>query len=163
MHVMREAWPSCSMSFTIHFGDKSAIPFLQELARVTHREAQRSSRKFYLIAESDLNDPRLIRPEAMGGLGLDAQWADHDQIGNRLLGDRLTGTIDFESLKLSAATVILSPFIPLLFMGEEYGEEGPFKYFVSHTMEELREAVRQGRKREFEGFKLGARNARPMR
>ena len=77
---------------------------------------------------------------------------NHDQIGNRLCGDRLSRLVDFEALKLAAGAVILSPYIPLLFMGEEYGEESPFAYFVSHTDEKLIEAVRRGRREEFKSF-----------
>jgi maltooligosyltrehalose trehalohydrolase len=77
---------------------------------------------------------------------------NHDQVGNRMLGDRLTKLASFEALKLAAGTVILSPNIPLLFMGEEYGEEAPFLYFVSHSDTNLIEAVRQGRKEEFKAF-----------
>ncbi|HJX27166.1 MAG TPA: malto-oligosyltrehalose trehalohydrolase [Thermoanaerobaculia bacterium] len=77
---------------------------------------------------------------------------NHDQTGNRMKGDRLTSLASFESLKLAAATVILSPFIPLLFMGEEYGEPAPFLYFISHSDKGLVEAVRAGRKEEFAGF-----------
>jgi maltooligosyltrehalose trehalohydrolase len=77
---------------------------------------------------------------------------NHDQVGNRLLGERLAVLVDFGSLKLAAACVLLSPFVPLLFMGEEYGELAPFRYFVSHTDPELVEAVRKGRAAEFEGF-----------
>src|SRR5919109_192996 len=77
---------------------------------------------------------------------------NHDQVGNRLLGDRLTHSVCFESLKLAAATVILSPFIPLIFMGEEYGETAPFPYFISHSDADLIEAVRRGRRAEFAAF-----------
>jgi maltooligosyltrehalose trehalohydrolase len=77
---------------------------------------------------------------------------DHDQIGNRRLGDRLSQTLSVEQLKLAAGTVLLSPFIPMLFMGEEYAESAPFQYFVSHGDAELIEAVRRGRKEEFERF-----------
>jgi maltooligosyltrehalose trehalohydrolase len=63
--------------------------------------------------------------------------------------------VSFEALKLAAAVVLLSPNIPLLFMGEEYGEEAPFQYFVSHSDPELIEAVRRGRKEEFAGFHWG--------
>jgi len=199
--------------------DCSALPFLQELARVTHRRSEELNRRFYLFAESDLNDPRLISPEVSGGLGLDAQWSDdfhhalhvlltgeregyyedfgeleplaralrhgyaytgqysrfrkrrhgnlprlnsvrqfvvfsqnHDQIGNRLKGERLSNLADLEALKLAAGAVLLSPFIPLLFMGEEYGERAPFQYVISHTDPELVEAVRQGRREEFASF-----------
>lgn len=199
--------------------DNSAFPFLQELAQVTQRRAESLNRRFYLIAESDLNDARVISPQALGGFGLDAQWNDdfhhclhvlltgessgyyadfkgvdlfgkvfqhgfaytgqysrfrkrrhgnlprsssakqfvvcsqnHDQIGNRLKGERLSALASYEGLKLAAATVLLSPFIPLLFMGEEYGESAPFQYVVSHTSPELVEAVCQGRSKEFSGF-----------
>jgi len=199
--------------------DSSAYPFLQELADAVHRRAAELNRSIYVIAESDLNDVRLIRSPELGGYGLDAEWADdlhhalhtlltgeregyyedfgrlrdletafttahvydgrysayrkrrhgnssaglppskfvvctqnHDQIGNRRLGERLSRLVSFESLKLAAAAVLLSPYIPLLFMGEEYGETAPFQYFVSHSDEKLVEAVREGRRREFEAF-----------
>ncbi len=77
---------------------------------------------------------------------------NHDQVGNRMLGERLSGVVSFDALKLAAASVILSPFLPLLFMGEEYGETAPFLYFVSHSDPGLIEAVRKGRKEEFEAF-----------
>jgi maltooligosyltrehalose trehalohydrolase len=77
---------------------------------------------------------------------------NHDQVGNRMQGDRLTGMVSFEKQKLAAGLVLLSPFIPLIFMGEEYGETAPFLYFVSHTDPELVEAVRKGRRREFAAF-----------
>ncbi|MBX6363410.1 MAG: malto-oligosyltrehalose trehalohydrolase, partial [Gemmatimonadetes bacterium] len=195
--------------------DLSARPFLAALGRAVHGLAARLGRPAYLIAESDLNDPRLVTPVEDGGYGLDAQWADdfhhalhalltgerggyyqdygtvedlarafrtgfvytgqysryrgrrhgarpvsipaerfvvfaqnHDQIGNRALAERLSSLVPFEGLKLAAATVLLSPFLPLLFMGEEYGETAPFLYFVSHTDPALIEAVRRGRKAE---------------
>ncbi|MDH5768152.1 MAG: malto-oligosyltrehalose trehalohydrolase [Nitrospirota bacterium] len=77
---------------------------------------------------------------------------NHDQVGNRLSGNRLSATQSLEKLKLAAGVVILSPFIPLLFMGEEYGEKSPFQYFVSHSDEDLIEAVRKGRRDEFASF-----------
>ncbi|MGE0481476.1 MAG: malto-oligosyltrehalose trehalohydrolase [Phycisphaerae bacterium] len=77
---------------------------------------------------------------------------NHDQIGNRALGERLSTLIDFESLKLAAGATLLSPFVPLLFMGEECGERAPFHYFVSHSDEALAAAVRKGRREEFAGF-----------
>ena len=196
--------------------DFSALHFLQELAYAVHAQAERLNRRIYVIAESDLNDARLVRSQELGGYGLDAQWNDdfhhalhtlltrertgyyadfgriqdlakafaegfvysgaysparhrrhgntskticaskfvvfaqnHDQVGNRLKGDRLTTLVSFEGLKLAAAVVLLSPFIPLLFMGEEYGETAPFPYFVSHSDPGLREAVRRGRRQEF--------------
>lgn len=77
---------------------------------------------------------------------------NHDQIGNRVMGDRLTTLVDYETLKLCAGAVLLSPYVPLLFMGEEYAETNPFQYFISHTDPNLVEAVREGRKREFAYF-----------
>jgi maltooligosyltrehalose trehalohydrolase len=77
---------------------------------------------------------------------------NHDQVGNRARSERLAGLVDFDSLKLAAAAVCLSPFLPLLFMGEEYGEEAPFQYFVSHSDPALIESVRKGRQEEFAAF-----------
>lgn len=77
---------------------------------------------------------------------------NHDQVGNRAQGERLAQLVSFESLKLAAGLLLLSPFVPLLFMGEEYGETAPFQYFVSHTDEELIEKVRAGRRSEFQEF-----------
>ena len=77
---------------------------------------------------------------------------NHDQVGNRALGERLTALVEFESLKLAAGINLLSPFAPLLFMGEEYGETAPFQYFTSHGDPELVEAVRRGRREEFADF-----------
>jgi maltooligosyltrehalose trehalohydrolase len=77
---------------------------------------------------------------------------NHDQVGNRILGDRLSQLVSFDALKVAAAALFLAPNIPLLFMGEEYAEEAPFLYFVSHTDPELIAAVRTGRKQEFAHF-----------
>jgi maltooligosyltrehalose trehalohydrolase len=199
--------------------DSSAEPFLEELALTVRDHRERLNRRIYLIAESDLNDSRLLRSRALGGYGLDAQWNDdfhhalhtlltsertgyyqdfglcrdltkafrsgfvysgeysgyrkrrhgndssaipahrmvvfsqnHDQVGNRMLGDRLSSMVSLEGLKLAAGVVILSPFLPLLFMGEEYGETSPFPYFVSHSDPYLIEATRQGRRQEFASF-----------
>jgi maltooligosyltrehalose trehalohydrolase len=199
--------------------DTSAHPFLRELAERVHARARETGRSVHLIAESDLGDPRVIRPARTGGYDMDAQWLDdfhhalhtlltgesdgyyadfggaevlarsfregfaytgqyshfrkrrhgapapdarpeqfvvfaqnHDQVGNRFRGDRLAATLGLEQLKLAAATVLLSPFTPLLFMGEEYGETAPFPYFVSHLDAGLVEAVRTGRREEFAAF-----------
>ncbi|HSN05046.1 MAG TPA: malto-oligosyltrehalose trehalohydrolase [Nitrospira sp.] len=199
--------------------DFSARHILQELADAVHAEAERAGRMVFVIAESDLNDARVICPPAMGGFGLDGQWNDdfhhalrvtltgerkgyyqdfdglvdlaaalrdgfvyqgrrsayrrrrhgnssracsssqfvvfaqnHDQVGNRALGDRLSTQIPFDALKVATALVLLSPNIPLLFMGEEYGETAPFQYFIEHGDPQLIEAVRQGRRREFSHF-----------
>jgi maltooligosyltrehalose trehalohydrolase len=77
---------------------------------------------------------------------------NHDQVGNRLFGERLTELVSFEQLKLAAALVLLSPCQPLLFMGEEYGETARYQFFTSHGDAELIEAVRRGRKEEFARF-----------
>ena len=77
---------------------------------------------------------------------------NHDQVGNRRLGERLSSLVSFEALKLAAGVVLLSPFIPLLFMGEEYGETSPLQFFVSHLDLGLIEAVRRGRREEFAAF-----------
>jgi maltooligosyltrehalose trehalohydrolase len=199
--------------------DTSAVTFLEDLAKKVHRQSERLNRRCHLIAESDLNNARLILPRAIGGYGLDAQWSDdfhhslhvlltgekhgyysdfggteflaqvlrdgyayvnkysphrgrrhgnsprlaqsrqfvvcsrnHDQVGNRANGERFSQLVSFEQLKLAAGTVILSPFIPMLFMGEEYGEEAPFQYFTSHGDPALAEAVRKGRRQEFAAF-----------
>ncbi len=77
---------------------------------------------------------------------------NHDQVGNRAQGERLSQLVCFESLKLAAGLLLLSPFVPLLFMGEEYGETAPFQYFVSHGDKDLIENVRRGRRDEFQQF-----------
>ena len=77
---------------------------------------------------------------------------NHDQVGNRMLGERTSELVSFEMQKLMAGAVLVSPYIPMLFMGEEYSEPHPFLYFVSHTDPELAEAVRKGRKAEFSAF-----------
>ncbi len=200
--------------------DASARTFLQELAERVEEFSRDMGRSFLLIAESNLNDTRLIRRREMGGFGLDAQWNDdlhhcihtlltceksgyyedfgefsqivkairegfvysgqyskfrfrphgnssaslpgrqflvfsqnHDQTGNRMMGERLATLVPFEASKLAASTVLLSPYVPLLFMGEEYGEINPFLYFVSHNDPGLIAAVREGRKEEFRSFK----------
>lgn len=77
---------------------------------------------------------------------------NHDHIGNRMLGERSSSLFSFGMQKLMAAAVMVSPFIPMLFMGEEWAEANPFLYFVSHSDEELITAVREGRKAEFAAF-----------
>ncbi|HKJ89170.1 MAG TPA: DUF3459 domain-containing protein, partial [Gammaproteobacteria bacterium] len=77
---------------------------------------------------------------------------NHDQVGNRMRGERLSGLVPFEALKLAAGLLMLAPNLPLIFMGQEYGEEAPFLYFVSHSDPDLIRAVRQGRREEFESF-----------
>jgi maltooligosyltrehalose trehalohydrolase len=200
--------------------DHSAEPFLQDLTEAVRKRAEELGRRIYTIAESDLNDPRVITPKENLGLGFDSQWADdyhhslhtlltgeqdgyyegfpprvsnlahvlktgylyigqhasyrgrkyglkpkttngaqfvissqnHDQVGNRMLGDRIATMVSADKARLAAAAIILSPFVPMLFMGEEYGETAPFQYFTSHSDKDLIEAVRKGRREEFDDF-----------
>ncbi len=199
--------------------DFSARHFLAELKSSVTDLARRLGRPLHLIAESDLNDARILHHPERGGYDMDAQWSDdfhhsvhtlltrenqgyysdfvgveplvatlregwyysgqhsnyrkrrhgnsprglspakfvvcnqnHDQVGNRAAGERLTGLVNFEALKLAAAVTLLSPFVPMLFMGEEYGETAPFQYFTSHGDPELVEAVSRGRREEFAAF-----------
>jgi maltooligosyltrehalose trehalohydrolase len=199
--------------------DFGARHFLAELKSAVAELSERLGRPLHLIAESDLNDSRLLRDPEHGGYAIDAQWSDdfhhslqtlltrenlgyysdfqgitplvatlrdgwyysgqhsnyrqrrhgnsprgisperfvvcsqnHDQVGNRAAGERLTGRVSFEALKLAAGITLLSPFVPMLFMGEEYGETAPFQYFTSHGDAELVEAVRRGRREEFSAF-----------
>lgn len=197
--------------------DFSAVHFWDQLHETLKTEEQREGRHFYLIAESDLNNPKVIKHPGAGGYGFDAQWLDdfhhslyvllypqgqsryvdfgkmeqlakaytdgfvhsgeyvsfrkrrhgassigipgyrfvnflqnHDQIGNTVNGARLCTQLSFEMSKVGTAAVLLAPYLPMLFMGEEYAEDAPFTYFVSHTDKELIEAVKNGRKKEFE-------------
>ena len=77
---------------------------------------------------------------------------NHDQVGNRKNGERLISLTGFETAKLIAGSMFVAPNVPMLFMGEEYGEQNPFYYFVSHDDPELNRLVREGRKKEFENF-----------
>ena len=78
---------------------------------------------------------------------------NHDQVGNRALRGATEHLVPFAALKLAAGLVLCTPNIPLLFMGEEYGETAPFLYFTSHTDPALAQAVREGRRREFAQFR----------
>ena len=196
--------------------DFGALSFLEELSDAVHGLGRTLGRKMQLMAESDLNDARIVRPPEQGGFGVDSQWADdfhhtlhatltgerhgyyvdyhgiatmadvyrepffyarrysasrdrvhgrsskgvprqrfivcaqnHDQVGNRGQADRLSSLVAPAGLRLAAALVLLSPYIPLLFMGEEYGDTAPFFYFIEHGDPKLVESVRAGRKREF--------------
>ena len=199
--------------------DTSAVHFLEQLAaEVDILEAQ-LGRHLVLIAESDLNAPRVVQPPEGGGYGIDAQWNDdfhhalhtvltgerdgyytdfgsfadlakalerafvydgrysafrrrphgrpltglsghrflgylqnHDQIGNRAMGERSSHLLSTGSLKIAAAVVLTSPFIPLLFQGEEWGASSPFQYFTAHDDTTLGQAVTSGRWREFAAF-----------
>jgi maltooligosyltrehalose trehalohydrolase len=209
--------------------DFSARHILDEIRESVHQQARRLGRRMVVIAESDLNDVRVVNSPSKGGYGLDGQWNDdfhhclhtlltgerggyyqdfgrikqmatalqegfvyggqyssyrkrhhgsssrhlppskfvvfsqnHDQVGNRMKGDRLSTLTSFEALKLAAGIVLLSPNTPLLFMGEEYGEEAPFQYFVSHSDPGLIEAVRKGRAAEFASFQWAGEIADPQ-
>jgi maltooligosyltrehalose trehalohydrolase len=102
---------------------------------------------------SEFRKRRHGRPDPdMPGAQLVVFSSNHDQVGNRMLGERLSSLVTLEDQKLAAGAVLLSPFLPLLFMGEEYGETAPFRYFIEHADPGLIEAVRRGRKEEFESF-----------
>jgi maltooligosyltrehalose trehalohydrolase len=195
--------------------DDRAIHFLEQLAVEVESLATMERRPLFLIAESDLNDPRVIRPRIAGGYGIDAQWCDdvhhalwatlsgerqgyyedfgslpvlakalnqgfvhdggwssfrkrshgrrplatkapqfvtyvqdHDQVGNRAVGDRAAATLSDGLLCAGAALLLLSPFTPMLFMGEEWGARTPWQFFSDHAAE-LGRAVSAGRRREF--------------
>jgi len=199
-----------------------AVHVLEDLAAAVHELALERGRELLLIAESDLNDPRLVLSAARGGFALDAHWADdfhhalhryftgesegyyadyaglpdiatalaqgyvyrgqysafrqrrhgraprgvtpdqlvvcsqnHDQIGNRARGERLSMLVDVPKLKAIAALTLLSPFVPLLFQGEEWGARTPFLYFTDHQDRELGRLVSEGRAREFQSFRWG--------
>jgi maltooligosyltrehalose trehalohydrolase len=199
--------------------DHTAEPFLSDLTSAVRARSKELGRTIWTIAESDLNDPRVITEKERLGLGFDTQWNDdfhhalhtlltgesagyydgygsvsalatvmkqgylwtgqhnafrgrrygltpqttngaqfvvcaqnHDQVGNRMLGERLTALVSSDKIRLAAAAVVLSPFIPMLFMGEEYAEKAPFQYFTSHSDKDLIEAVRKGRAAEFAEF-----------
>lgn len=85
---------------------------------------------------------------------------NHDQVGNRAAGERLGTLISPPAQRMAATLLLLAPYLPLLFMGEEYGEEQPFQFFCSFDGAELIEAVRGGRKREFEAFHAEGAEAR---
>ncbi|MEO6859054.1 MAG: malto-oligosyltrehalose trehalohydrolase [Solirubrobacteraceae bacterium] len=191
--------------------DSSPEHIVAAVARRVHTVNDRA----YVIAESGLNDPVVMRPVKGGGWNCDAEWADdfhhalrtlvteerdgyyadfghvadlakafhrphvddgsyspfrrrrfgasaddvpverfvvfsqnHDQVGNRALGDRMPGA----ARPLAAFCTLLAPFVPQLFMGEEYGELAPFQFFSNHIDEEIAVATREGRRREFAAF-----------
>jgi maltooligosyltrehalose trehalohydrolase len=198
--------------------DHSAINLLEQLAVEVESLSAHLGRPLSLIAESDLNDPKLITPREAGGYGLQAQWDDdvhhalhtlltgerqgyygdfgsldclqsvlesaffhagtwssfrqrthgrpvnrqltpghrfvaflqnHDQIGNRAVGDRLSALLSPGLLKVGATLLLTAPFTPMLFMGEEWAASSPWQFFTSHPEPELASAVRNGRRREF--------------
>ncbi|MEU8165388.1 malto-oligosyltrehalose trehalohydrolase [Micromonospora sp. NPDC049004] len=197
--------------------DSRAVPILEELAVSVESLSTHLGRPLSLIAESDLNDPRLITPREAGGFGLHAQWNDdahhalhtlltgerqgyygdfgsletlsdvltggffhagtwssfrnrhhgraldsripghrlvaylqnHDQIGNRATGDRISASLSPALLRVGAMLLLTAPFTPMLFMGEEWAASTPWQFFTSHPEPELATAVALGRRREF--------------
>jgi maltooligosyltrehalose trehalohydrolase len=93
-----------------------------------------------------------VKPKTTDGAKFVVFTQNHDQVGNRMVGDRPSGIAAGDKLRLAAAALVLSPFLPMLFMGEEYGETSPFLYFTSHSDPDLIEAVRKGRREEFDDF-----------
>jgi maltooligosyltrehalose trehalohydrolase len=199
--------------------DTSAVHILEELANDVAALQASLARTLWLIAESDLNDPRLVQSRERGGHGLDAQWSDdfhhalhaaltgertgyyadfgplssvakalrdvfvvdggysryrrrrhgrpagdlprshflgylqdHDQVGNRALGERSSALMGAGRLRIGAALVLAAPFVPMLFQGEEWAASTPFLYFTDHHDPDLARAVSQGRRREFAAF-----------
>jgi maltooligosyltrehalose trehalohydrolase len=195
--------------------DFGANHLLAELSDAFQKQAQKLKRQAWIIAESDLEDVRIINPRASGGYALDAQWHDdfhhalyafltgaregflmdfgkladlakciregyvfdgnysryrrrrygnsstdrpgeqfigfiqnHDQIANTSRGQRLSTLISSQQQKLAAVLTLCSPFLPLLFMGEEYGETVPFFFFTGFEDRDLATAVTEGRKKE---------------
>jgi maltooligosyltrehalose trehalohydrolase len=201
------------------FADTSAISICEQLATEVASLAAHVGRPLFLIAESDLNDPRFVRGRDAGGYGLDAAWADewhhalhatltgertgyyedfgplpllakalrqawaydgiysphrrrvhgrppaglagsqfvvcaqnHDQVGNRAAGQRSSALMSEGRLRVAAALLLTSPFVPMLFGGEEWGASTPFQYFTSHPDARLGKLVSEGRRREFAAF-----------
>jgi len=201
------------------FFDRSAIPFLEYLASEVDALAAQVGRHLVLIAESDLNDPRIVTSREAGGLGIDAQWNDdfhhslhavltgenngyyedfgslrqlakslrqgyvfdgiyspyrdrlhgrpavgrsghnfigfsqnHDQVGNRAQGERLSHLLSPGRQKIAAALILTSPFVPMLFQGEEFAASSPFQYFSQHEDPETARTVSEGRRSEFAAF-----------
>lgn len=196
--------------------DSSAIHFLEQLAAEVKELEARLGRQLIVIAESDLNDPRVVTPREAGGYGIDAQWSDdfhhalhsvltgersgyyqdfgsladlakalrrafvydgqfssfrhrnhgrrpqglsgsrfvgylqtHDQVGNRAKGERITALTNLDRVKIGAALVMCSPFVPMLFQGEEFAASAPFLYFTDHRDPDIARAATQGRRNEF--------------
>ena len=201
------------------FIDRSATHFLEQLEEAVRGLANHTGNEYVVIAESDLNDPRLVTAREAGGYGLDAQWSDdfhhalwavltgertgyyadfgsmadlakaikeafvyqgqysryrernhgravgalpanrflgyiqnHDQVGNRAQGDRLSHVVDVGRVKIAAAMVLLGPFVPMLFAGEEFAASTPFQYFTDFHDRELGRLVSEGRRKDFAAF-----------
>ena len=199
--------------------DFGARHILRDIKHAAESASKARGYAAHIVAESDLNDVRVLLPPDRGGYGLDAQWSDdfhhavhtcltgerqgyyvdygrpdqlaksltdtfvldgnysrsrdrchggvnvglsgdrfvvciqnHDQIGNRAAGDRLSTLLSPPAQRLAASLLLLAPYLPLVFMGEEYGESRPFQFFCSFSDPALIESVRMGRRREFEAF-----------
>jgi maltooligosyltrehalose trehalohydrolase len=201
--------------------DRSAVHFMEQLSSEVKALSKEVGRRLVLIAESDLNDPRVVTPTKDGGYGMDAQWSDdfhhslftvlssegegkgyysdfgtyeklakaltknfvqdgsystyrrrshgrpaddlsphhflgyiqnHDQVGNRAVGDRVDQTVGIDLAKVAAALVFTAPFIPMIFQGEEFAASTPFLYFADHEDPEMAKAVKNGRRGEFAAF-----------
>ncbi len=209
--------------------DHSAVHILEEMGRAVAAESAHLGRELFLIAESDLNDPRLVTSREAGGYGLDAQWSDdfhhalhaaltgerqgyycdfgsletlkkapkgfrprrdhvrlpgtasrasgerpgntrtpfprlsanHDQVGNRASGDRIGTLLPSPGLlKVGAALLLLAPFTPMLFMGEEWGASTPWCYFTDHQDPDLARAVSEGQPAGVLAARLDGRGSR---
>ena len=202
--------------------DRSAIHFLEQLSIEVKALSEELGRRLVLIAESDLNDPRVVKAWEVGGYGMDAQWSDdfhhalftvlveegaekgyyadfgtmeklakaltkvfvqdgtmysqyrgrshgrpveglspqqfvgfiqnHDQVGNRAIGDRVVEVVGMDRAKVAAGLVLTAPFLPMIFQGEEFAASSPFQYFADHDDPEMRKAVKEGRRSEFAAF-----------
>jgi maltooligosyltrehalose trehalohydrolase len=201
--------------------DRSAVHFMEQLSSEVKELSAKLGRRLVLIAESDLNDPRVVKPREVGGYGMDAQWSDdfhhalftvlqsgagekgyyvdfgsvaklakaltktfvqdgtystyrgrehgrpvddlsphqflgyiqnHDQIGNRAIGDRIDQIAGMDGAKVAAGLVLTSPFIPMIFQGEEFAASTPFLYFADHEDPEMARSVKEGRRGEFAAF-----------
>ena len=204
------------------FLDLSAVHFMEQLTTEVERLSATLAKDFYLIAESDLNDPRVVRSREANGYGMDSQWSDdfhhalfallyspkegetgyyadfgelddlrkalqhayvyngqysgyrkrrhgrpadglsahhfvhfdqnHDQVGNRAKGERLEHLVGMDAAKVSLGILLTAPYVPMLFMGEEWATSAPFLYFANHDDEEMRKKVAEGRQKEFAAF-----------
>jgi maltooligosyltrehalose trehalohydrolase len=202
--------------------DRSAIHFLEQLSSEVKDLSEELGRRLVLIAESDLNDPRVVKSWEVGGYGMDAQWSDdfhhalftvlteegaekgyyadfgtmaklakaltkvfvqdgttysvyrgrshgravenlsphqfvgfiqnHDQVGNRAIGDRVVEAVGMDRAKIAAGLVLLSAFLPMIFQGEEFAASTPFQYFADHEDPEMARSVKEGRRSEFAAF-----------
>lgn len=201
--------------------DRSAIHFMEQMSFEVAALSKEIGRRLALIAESDLNDPRVVTPRKNNGYGMDAQWSDdfhhalfsvvnnsgeekgyysdfgtvedlakslthvfvydgiysqyrakvhgrpveglsahrflgyiqnHDQVGNRAVGDRVEQIVGMDRAKVAAGIVMTAPFIPMIFQGEEYAASTPFQYFADHEDPDMAKAVKAGRQGEFAAF-----------